>query len=148
MFLQRNGGAVACSRPCALPYISNNGLLSSAMGRAMAMKDDKGRPLPPGEICRRAKNDIRNLNNDRVIADDNRLRYTFFIGDPALPFGSSAATVVVDSIKGISSPTPRLSPRSPHLERATVTGYIVDPMGQPVTDFDGILTADIRRRAP
>lgn len=142
MFLQRNGGAVGMLSAVRPVYISNNGLLSSAMGRAMAMKDDKGRPLPPGEICRRAKNDIRNLNNDRVIADDNRLRYTF-IGDPALPLALPAATVVVDSIKGISLADPEAQPTLAALERATVTGYIVDPMGQPVPDFDGILTADI-----
>lgn len=52
LYKERYGGAIGIISAVRPVYISNNGWLSAAMGRALAKRDSKGRFLPPGEIYR------------------------------------------------------------------------------------------------
>lgn len=142
MFKERNGGAIGMLSAVRPVYISDNGNLSGAMGRALAQTSSDGRMLPPGEICRRAKNDIRNSKDTDRISDENRLRYSF-VGDPALPLALPSNNIVVDSIKGISLADEDAQPTLAALERATVTGYVTLPDGTIMSDFNGTLSVDI-----
>lgn len=150
MFKERYGGAIGMVSAVRPVYIANNGNLSAALGRAMALRDDKGRPLTPGEIMRRAKNDYQQpLYRDNVIvgwtpsSDTNRLRY-FFIGDPALALAVPDNIVRVDSIKGVPVGT---DGETQHilgaLEQAEISGCITDAAGNLLPDFNGVLLVDI-----
>lgn len=142
MFKERNGGAIGILSAVRPVFISDNGYLSAAMGRALAATEPDGSMLTPGEVCRRAKNDIRNSADDKRISDENRLRYSF-VGDPALPLAMPSNNIVVETIKGISLDDPEAQPTIAALERTTVTGYITSPDGSVLSDFNGVLTADI-----
>lgn len=140
MFKERYGGAVGIISAVRPVYISDNGLLSNALGRALAMRDDKGRVLPPGELYRRAKNDIRD-SKDRPLSDTNRLRFVF-IGDPALRLAVPSNTVVLDSVNG--RPIDEMDqPTLAALERATLAGHVEDGNGNIIEDFNGTLLADL-----
>ncbi|MDE6574821.1 MAG: type IX secretion system sortase PorU [Muribaculaceae bacterium] len=140
MFKQRNGGAIGIISAVRPVYISDNGLLNSAMGRAMAARDEKGHMLTPGEMYRRAKNDIRS-EKDVPVSDTNRLRFVF-IGDPALRLAFPSEKIVLDSIGGHEF-DPEDQPVLAALQRTTLGGYICDDNGNVDTSFDGILLADI-----
>lgn len=138
MFLERNGGAIGMISAVRPVYISDNGNLSAAMGRALVARDEKGMILTPGEVYRKAKNDVRDSRGEPV-PDENRLRYTF-IGDPALRMSTPSNIVVVDSIDG--HPVKDL-PSLAALGRARIAGHIVDGLGAPLKDFTGTVHLEI-----
>ncbi|MDE6207745.1 MAG: type IX secretion system sortase PorU [Muribaculaceae bacterium] len=141
LFKERYGGAIGMISAVRPVYISDNGLLSAAMGRAMGSTDEHGRFHTPGEMVRLAKNDVRDSKDSRPVSDENRLRYTF-VGDPALPLALPSNRVVLDSIKGIAADGDN-QPTLAALERATVKGHIAAPDGSLLSDFHGVLTVDI-----
>lgn len=148
LFKERNGGCIGIISAVRPVYISNNSYLSLAIGRALAQRDENGLMLPPGEMYRRAKNDLRIIKNsgtssqrEEPISDTNRLRY-MFIGDPALRLAMPSNYVTVDSINGrpVSGDEPSILAA---LQNGTVSGRITAPDGSILSGFNGVLTVDI-----
>lgn len=145
LFKERNGGCIGIISAIRPVYISNNSYLSLAMGRAMAQRDDKGMILPPGEMYRRAKNDLRAMDPvskvEKPVSDTNRLRY-MFVGNPALRLAMPSNYVTVDSINGepvnIEEP-----PSLAALQQGSVSGRVTGPDGRLLEDFNGIVSVDI-----
>lgn len=140
VYKERYGGAIGLISATRPVYISDNGHLSRAMGRAMAKRNDDGTLLTPGQIYMAAKNDIRNLK-DQPMNDTNRLRYVF-LGDPALPLAMPSNTIRIDSING-TAPGGDDQIIIAALQQATICGTVLTPSGEPATDFNGIVNIDI-----
>lgn len=140
LFKERYGGAMGIFSAVRPVYIPKNSYLTAAMGRALALRDDKGMILPPGEICRLAKNDLRTTTGD-LKSDDNRLRYTF-VGDPALRLAVPSNLIKIDSINGIALDADE-QPTLAALQQCLITGYVTDPFGNVLDGFNGVLMADI-----
>lgn len=140
LYKERYGGAIGIISAVRPVYISDNGLLSAAMGRALAQRDGHGRLLTPGEIYRRAKNDIRSSDGTPA-ADSNRLRYVF-IGDPALRLAMPSNVVRVDSIGGlpVDSDEQHILPA---LGRIDVAGCVTAPDGSLLENFNGVISLEI-----
>lgn len=136
IFMERYGGGIGAVSAVRPVYISDNGMLSEAMGRALAVRDRNGRLLTPGEIYRRAKNDIRNSRGDRV-ESSNRLRYVF-MGDPALKLAIPDNIVTIDLPEDGSDIVLGTS------GVYELSGRITDPLtGETLTDFNGTLSAEL-----
>lgn len=140
LYKERYGGAIGMISATRPVYITDNGYLSSAIGRALAERDDNGNILTPGEIYRRAKNDIRN-SNGTITSNTNRLRYVF-IGDPALHLATPSNIVHIDGINGKPF-DPDDQPTMPALGQVPLTGYVSDPEGSILTDFNGVILIEI-----
>lgn len=140
LYKERYGGAIGIISAVRPVYISNNGWLSAAMGRALALRDDKGRFLPPGDIYRIAKNDIRDKDLN-PLSDDNRLRYVF-IGDPALRLATPSNIVRLDSIEG-KAVNPDNMPVMAALAKVPVSGSVTDPEGNVLENFNGTALIEI-----
>lgn len=136
MYKERYGGAIGIISAVRPVYISDNGLLSAAIGRALAARDAKGRMLTPGQIYRTAKNDIQ-----KNLGDMNRLRY-IFLGDPALHLAMPANVVALDSIAGRPADTEQ-QPTLPALARVPLSGHIADPDGNLLSNFNGTVMIEI-----
>lgn len=136
MYKERYGGAIGVISAVRPVYISDNGLLSAAMGRAMARRHDDGSLLTPGEIYRHAKNDV-----NEKLGDLNRLRY-IFLGDPALPLAMPSNMVAVDSIAGIDLSSDEQAVM-PALARVPVKGRVTAPDGTLLSGFNGTVMIDI-----
>lgn len=140
LYKERYGGAIGIISAVRPVFISLNGRLSLALGRALSQRDDSGRFLSPGEVYRRAKNDIRNERGEPT-GDTNRLRYVF-IGDPALHLAMPSNIVRLDSIGGQP-----VSPDNPGLFEALgqvpVSGTVTDAEGNTLEDFNGVAMIEI-----
>ena len=148
LFKERYGGAVGMISAVRPVYISKNSYLSQAIGRALAQRDENGLMLTPGEIYRRAKNDLKRVSNAgrpnetyAPISDDNRLRYVF-VGDPALRLAMPSNIVRVDSINGLAI-ADDAQPTLQALGTGNITGTVTTPMGQQIADFNGVVLVDI-----
>lgn len=140
LYKERYGGCIGCISATRPVYIADNGPLSAAVGRAMGVRDEKGRILTPGEMYRRGKNDLRNILG-LPMSDDNRFRYVF-VGDPALRLAVPDNLVTVDSIGGeaVDLDNP---PTISALSRTTISGRVTTPSGELRSDFNGTVTIDI-----
>lgn len=136
MYKERYGGAIGIISAVRPVYISDNGLLSAAIGRALARRDERGRLLTPGEIYRTAKNDVQ-----KNLGDMNRLRY-IFLGDPALHLAMPANLVVLDSIAGRPADAEE-QPTLAALARVPMSGHIADPDGNLLAGFNGTVMIEI-----
>lgn len=143
LYKERFGGAIGIISAVRPVYISSNGWLTAAMGRALAQRDSKGRFLAPGDIYRTAKNDIR-TSNGTPTSDTNRLRYSF-VGDPALRLATPSNIVRVDSIGGMpAKPDPDGAlPVMSALAQVPISGSVTDPDGQPLDGFNGVALIEI-----
>jgi hypothetical protein len=136
IFMERYGGGIGAVSAVRPVYISDNGMLSEAMGRALAARDHEGRFLTPGEIYRRAKNDIRNSRGDKV-ESSNRLRYVF-MGDPALHLA------IPDNVITIDLPADGSDIVLGTGGTYELSGRITDPVtGETLSDFNGTLSAEL-----
>lgn len=141
MYKERNGGCIGVISATRPVYISENGPLSAAMGRALAKRGDDGRFLTPGRMYMEAKNDIRDSRGN-IVSDDNKLRYVF-VGDPALRLSVPDNIVSIDTINGVPTDTDGEPPMMAAMSRSTVSGSILTPDRQPYTGFNGTVTIDI-----
>lgn len=136
IFMERYGGGIGAISAIRPVYISDNGMLSSAMGRALALRDSRGNLPTPGEIYRRAKNDIRDSKGNRV-DNSNRLRYVF-MGDPALRL------CIPDNIITIDKPDDGADLVAGAGGSYTLTGRVCHPVtGETLADFNGTLRAEL-----
>lgn len=142
MYVERYGGAIGMISAVRPVYIADNGRLTAAIGRALAAATSKGGAITPGDIYRVAKNDIRDNDNEFVVADENRLRY-IFVGDPALPLAMPYNNVRIESINGQPIADGDAQPTLAALSRSTVTGVVTDNDGRVLDDFEGTLMLDI-----
>ena len=140
LYKERYGGAIGIISAVRPVYITDNGFLSSAIGRALARRDDQGRFLPPGEIYRLGKNDLRD-SQGRPISDTNRLRFCF-IGDPALRLAMPSNIVRLDSIGG-EPLTSDAQPTMAALAQVPVAGSVTDPEGNILDGFKGVDMVEI-----
>ncbi|MDE6311546.1 MAG: type IX secretion system sortase PorU [Muribaculaceae bacterium] len=136
IFMERHGGGIGAISAVRPVYISDNGWLTEAIGRALAQRDENGHFLTPGEIYRRAKNDIRDASGGRV-ENTNRLRYVF-MGDPALRLAIPDNIITIDLPEGDEDLV--LGAGGTY----TITGRITHPVtGEILTDFNGNLQAEL-----
>ncbi len=148
LYLERYGGAIGMISAVRPVYITDNGKFTNAIARALSQTGDDGKILTPGEIYRRAKNDIRDddsrpvTDKTRPISDNNRLRF-IFVGDPALPLAMPSNTIRIDSINGIAVDNPYAQPTMAALQKATIAGSVIGPDGLPIETMEGVLTLDI-----
>lgn len=131
MFHNPFGGVIAAISATRPVYIANNGILSNNIAKIAFSRDVNGNHLTLGEILRQAKNSISQ-------SDDNKLRYAL-MGDPAMRLATPAPKVILESIDGNKvniDDQITLQAR----QSATLEGFIVDPMGNIMTDFNGVLS--------
>lgn len=140
LYKERYGGAIGIISAVRPVYISDNGNLTRAIGRALATRGEDGRLLTPGEIYRRAKNDIRS-ESGVLQPDDNRLRYVF-IGDPALRLATPSNIVRLDAVRGVGI-DPDNAPSIAALEQPELTGSVTDPLGNLLSGFNGTVLIEI-----
>lgn len=148
LYKERFGGAIGIISAVRPVFIPANGMLTAAMGRALAQRDAEGRFLPPGEIYRRAKNDIRTADTPTApgvpTSDTNRLRF-MFVGDPALHLATPSNIVRLDSIgdKSVTQDADSELPVMKALAQVPLSGSVTGPDGTPLTDFNGVVLVEI-----
>lgn len=141
---ERNGGAIGMISATRPVYITYNGYFTNALGKEISRRDDNGRLLATGEIYRRAKNNIRTIDNGiegEIINNDNRLRYVL-MGDPALRLATPDNLISIESINGVTtgSDDQIILPARGH---AAVKGIVTDPNGNVLSDFNGTLLFEL-----
>jgi hypothetical protein len=140
LFGERYGGCIGMVSAIRPVYITENGYLTSAMGRALGTRDESGRLLTSGEIYQHAKNDMRNDRGDRI-RNENRLRYVF-MGDPALRLAMPSNIITLDSIDD----KPVTEDNQITLEALgapVIKGSITAPNGTELSDFNGLVNVEI-----
>lgn len=145
MMFEQNGGVIGMISATRPVYITYNGYFTNAIGKEINRRDADGRLPATGEIYRRAKNNIRSVNNndieEEVVNNDNRLRYVF-MGDPALKLATPDNLINIESVGGV----PTNSDQQiiiPARGMPVIRGYITAPDGTPMPDFNGTLLLDI-----
>lgn len=145
MFHNNSGGVIAAISATRPVYISDNGILSLAIGRYMFRRGSDGQLPTLGEIYRNAKNDMRPLVTENGVtrlgeksASSNKLRYVL-MGDPAMRLTAPSNIVKLHKINGVEL-DPENPPSLMARQEATVEGAIYNPAGDAVlTDFNGTL---------
>lgn len=140
MYKERYGGAIGMISATRPVYISDNAYFLNAMGRHTLQRDTDGRLLTPGEIYRRAKNDIRNTDGNHI-SNPNRLRFVF-MGDPAMRLASPDNIVQLLTINGREVDIDEQITIGAMAD-ATLTGRIIGPDGTPLTGFDGVVNIEL-----
>ena len=134
IFLNANGGAIAVICPARLAYITDNGTLSSAVGRLMFNRDEKGKSMRIGDILRLAKNRITSLS-------DNKRRF-FCFGDPAMRLATPQMTARIETING-KPVDPDNLPVFNARQQVEFSGSIVDWKGNPAPNFNGAIVSTL-----
>jgi hypothetical protein len=140
LFEERYGGCIGMISAIRPVYISENGYLTSAMGRALATRDASGRIMTSGEIYQSAKNDLRDSSGERK-RNENRLRYVF-MGDPALRLALPSNVVTLDSIDGkVVNPDDQITLQA--LGNPVISGSVTMPDGTAIDNFNGLVMVEI-----
>lgn len=141
LYKERYGGAIGVVSAIRPVYISSNEWFTNAMGRALSKRDENGCFYTPGEIYRRAKNDIRDTGGVKR-SDENRLRFVF-IGDPALPLATPSNIVRVDAIKGMDPRDEEKQIVLGALEKVHLEGSVCSPADSVLSSFNGVVMVEI-----
>ncbi|MDE5555524.1 MAG: hypothetical protein K2J10_10125, partial [Muribaculaceae bacterium] len=145
MMYEKNGGVIGMISATRPVYITYNGYFSYAIGHELSKRDSEGKLMTTGEIYRRAKNNIRAIEENGAVKDklnnDNRLRYVF-MGDPALRLATPDNLIAIESVSGvkIDGPDQIIIPARGMPE---IKGVITGPDGSVLTDFNGTLMLDL-----
>ena len=140
MYKERYGGVVGMISATRPVYISDNGYFLDALGRNTLLRDDGGRLPTPGEVYRRAKNNILNSQGLHR-SNSNRLRFVF-MGDPAVPVVTPDNIVELLTINGREvSLDDQLTLAA--MADVEITGRVTDPRGELLSDFDGTVYIDL-----
>lgn len=132
MSFAENAGIIASIGPTRKVNISDNSRIIDAVGKVALKRDSLGRFPTIGEINRDYKNEL--LTGGAALA---RLRYTL-IGDPAMRLAIPSNRVVLESING-SELTPDAQTTVMARQNVTLKGYVADPRGDKLSDFNGDL---------
>lgn len=138
MFANPRGGIIAAVSATREVLISENGLLSNAWGNEVFALDSLGHYPTLGEAYMAAKNRLASPYNR---SNANKLKYVL-LGDPALrpwPDTDLDITSMAGQTPGDEENPPVLMARQP----LTVEGVVRGTDGQPLDDFDGVITASI-----
>lgn len=134
MALNPRGGAIAVISSTRSALISENGRLTRSMGAMLQKRDEKGMIHRLGDILKNAKNNI-SLSGS---SSDNRTRYAL-LGDPAMRIALPSNRVVLETING-ESVTPDNQTTIMARQQITLRGYVSDPFGSRLTDFNGTVS--------
>lgn len=137
MAFNPRGGVIASISATRSALISENGRLTRAMGQMIVRRDENGLMLPIGEILRQAKNAVRSTSG----GSDNRTRYSL-LGDPAMRLVLPSNRVVLESING-EAVTPQAQVTIMARQTITAKGYVADPEGLRISDFNGTVTLNV-----
>ncbi|MEZ4778945.1 MAG: type IX secretion system sortase PorU [Flavobacteriaceae bacterium] len=88
-------------------------------------------PLPPAEGLRLAKNDLERLDEFVV----------FFIGDPALPLAFPKQRIRITTLNDV--PISQSTDVLKALSRVKFGGEVLDPQGNLITNYNGVLQAKV-----
>lgn len=135
MWRLKGGGAIAIISANRPSYISDNGRLSAALGQEIFNRRDDGSRPTVGEIYTNTKK--RLLKNDT-----NKLRYVF-LGDPAMYPIVPDNRVVITKINGVEVGNPDEDAVMMARQSATMEGYVSDPKGNIIEDFNGMINTTI-----
>ena len=133
LFLNPRGGVIAIICPPRPVYVSNNGILTTNIGRYAFSTDESGQPRRLGDIVRLGKN---------LLSDENRLKY-FLVGDPAMRLALPTNKIRVDAIEGAQEFTSAGWPVFHGRQTMTVSGTVTDRNGTPLPNFNGKLTLEM-----
>ncbi len=131
MWQTQGGGVIAAISATRPVYISDNGLLTAQVGAQMALRDDDGQFQRIGDLYRNAKNGLKN--------NSNKLRYVL-MGDPAMRMTIPSNRIRVTAING-SAVDPDDLPTIMARQDVTVVGEIINPAGEHIPNFSGILSS-------
>ncbi len=145
LLYEQNGGVIGMISATRPVYITYNGYFTNAIGKEIARRNN-GRLQTTGEIYRRAKNNIRAIddhteNEGEILNNENRLRYVF-MGDPAMRLATPENVINIESVGGtaLNSGDQIIIPAR---SSVTVKGYISDPNGLTLDNFNGTLLLDL-----
>ncbi len=133
LFNNTNGGIIAAISATRQVYLSDNGLLTTAIGSYAFSRDDNGLFLPIGEIYRNGKNALK--------SNSNKLRYVL-LGDPAMRFAAPAPVAVLESIDGEDVDIDKQITIKAR-QNTTFRGSIYDEAGNKMTGFNGIISSTL-----
>lgn len=142
---EQNGGVIGMISATRPVYITYNGYFTNAIGKEVSRREN-GRLPATGEIYRRAKNNIRSVDEKTgaegdILNNDNRLRYVF-MGDPALRLATPDNIVNIESISGLSLDSDEQIVL-PARGNPIIKGTITSPDGSVLSDFNGTLLLDL-----
>ncbi len=135
----RYGGVIAAISATRPANLSQNGTLAKSFGDFIYQTDKDGKPLPIGEIFRRAKNGYS--SDGRLIANENKLRY-LLLGDPAMRIASVNDHINISSINGIE-PQIETPPSAGASSRVIIEGNIATPDSIVIDSFNGTVYTHI-----
>lgn len=143
---EKNGGVIGMISATRPVYITYNGYFTNAIGKEISRRDANGRLLPSGEVYRRAKNNIRSIDDNgiestSVINNENRLRYVF-MGDPALHLATPDNLIAIESVNDVAVKGPDQI-ILPARGMPVIKGYVMSPDGTVMSDFNGTLFLDL-----
>lgn len=142
---EANGGVIGMISATRPVYITYNGYFTYSIGKELSRRDENGRLPAVGEIYRRAKNNIRIIdeygNEQNVINNENRLRYVF-MGDPAFRLSTPDNIISIETVDGIDVDGEQQI-IIPARGLPTVKGFVTDPAGNILNDFNGTLYLDL-----
>lgn len=121
------GGAVALFSTVRSVYASQNFRLTQAVYDFLFERDADGRPLPIGEILRRAKN--------RNVSDHTNARKFLLIGDPSMRLRLPTASIRTDLINGQSTAAPLDTLAS--LDVISIEGSVIKSDGSIDQSYNG-----------
>jgi len=137
LFNTPGGGVIACISATRPVYISENGILSRAVGSNMLVRTPDGRMPTLGEIYRTSKNALN--------SNDNKLRYVL-LGDPAMRTVMPEQRIKLHEaggkpivpIDGDEEPAQLMAQ-----QQTTVKGSVTDADGNLLGNFNGTVTATL-----
>ena len=145
LMYENNGGVIGMISATRPVYITYNGYFTNALGKEVSRRDSDGRLMALGEIYRRAKNNIRSINDNgkegEIVNNENRLRYVF-MGDPALRLATPDNLVTIESVDNIAAGGDDQI-IIPARGRVTIKGTVTDADGNMLPDFNGTLLLDL-----
>ncbi len=128
VLLQPNGGGMGLFTTVRPVYIGANDVLTNSVLQFL-FKKENGQYLPIGDILTRAKNQLTSS------IQDNGRRFSLF-GDPSQRLAMPEYAISTDSINGqalvVGQPDTLRA-----LQRGSVSGSVLDTMGNVVTGFNG-----------
>ena len=140
LYHERYGGNIATISATRPVYITDNGLFTAAVGRAINKRDSTGMLPRIGEIYRMAKNGIVNSEGKRI-SNTNRLRYVL-MGDPAMQLAMPHNIVTLDSI-GNEPLDDEGQVTIMALQQVELKGSVVSPQGDLLSDFNGVVEVNL-----
>lgn len=129
VLLSSRGGAIALVTTVRLVFASANYSLNSAFHQYLFTPINNRMPTI-GEVIMQAKNSIL------LTSDDANLRKFVLLGDPAVKLNYPINQAATTSVTGIRS---QITDTLRALSKITITGEVLDPYGNRMTNFNGVV---------